>query len=140
MSKLKLSPEFLREIRELAACWGKTAAARASAELGRDAPLDFQDIERIAAVVAAGMTEGTVTALLNTQAQQLATEYPCPQCQTRCRVEYRDRPLTLDTGGVVQLHEPICHCPQCRRDFFPPADGVASRRAPVQPGRSEEGG
>jgi hypothetical protein len=23
-------------------------------------------------------------------------------------------------GGQITLHEPLCHCPDCRRDFFPP--------------------
>lgn len=125
MSTVKLPPEFLAELRELAARWGKIAAQR-TAE-GTDAQqLDFADMERVAAVLAEGLTEGTLTALVQQRNDTLTTEHPCPQCGCVCRVEFQDRALTTDTGGVLTLHEPVCHCPQCRRDFFPPAHGSAT--------------
>jgi hypothetical protein len=125
MSSVKLPPEFLDELRELALRWGKIAAQR-TAE-GVDAQqLDFADMERVAAVLAEGLTEGTLTALVQQRNDTVTTEYPCPQCGTACRVDYQDRPLTIDTGHVLSLHEPVCHCPQCRRDFFPPAECSAS--------------
>jgi hypothetical protein len=37
-----------------------------------------------------------------------------------------ERPLTLHTGQTILLSEPLGHCPACRRDFFPPADQLAS--------------
>ncbi len=138
MAKLKLSPEFLGEVRELAARWGKTAAERVAAEVGAATTMGFRDIEQVAAVVAASLTESTVATLVAAQAQQLAAEQPCPDCQRPCRVKSHDRPLTLDTGEVMTLHEPICHCPTCRRDFFPPPDVAATGRTPVQSGRPPE--
>jgi hypothetical protein len=126
MATHKLSSEFLQEIRELALCWGKSAAARAAREPSPKPPMDFQDMEQFAAVVAAGATEGAITALLEQQAQTLASEHPCPACGTLCTVNSQDRPLTIDTGQILTLHEPVCHCPTCRRDFFPPADVPAS--------------
>jgi hypothetical protein len=126
MSSIKTSPEFLRELRELAVRWGKIAAERASDEVGANQRMDFSDMEQFAAVVAAGLTEGMVSTFLNQEAKTLDNDEPCPKCGTRCRVNYHDRPLTLETGQVLQFHEPICHCPQCHRDFFPPADIAAS--------------
>lgn len=137
MSKLKFSPEFLAQLRELAVHWGKCAAERATAEASSHPPMDFLDIEQFATLIAAGVTEGTVTTLLNQQAQTL-TEVPCPACRTLCPVPRHDRPLTLATGQVVPIQEPIGHCPQCRRDFFPPADLPAFGRARVQPRRVED--
>lgn len=126
MSTFAFPPEFLRQVQELAVRWGKTAAERANDEIGTQPHIDFMDIEQFAAFVAAGVTEGTIATLLDKQAQTLTREHPCPKCQTSCPVNYHDRPLTLETGQIIQLHEPICHCPQCRRDFFPPADLPAS--------------
>jgi hypothetical protein len=31
-------------------------------------------------------------------------------------------------GGRLDQQELVCHCPDCRRDFFPPAAPVAPRR------------
>jgi hypothetical protein len=124
MSSVKLPPEFLAELRELALRWGKSAAQR-TAE-GIDAQqLDFADMERLAAVLVEGLTEGTLTALIQQRNDTVATELPCPQCGTACRVDYQERALTTDTGQVLDLREPVCHCPQCRRDFFPPAPDPA---------------
>lgn len=125
MSTIKLTPEFLAQLYELFVSWGKSAALRAARELGSGPPMTFLDIEKFAALVAAGVTEGTVTALLEHQAKPL-NHSPCPSCGVSCSVDHRDRPVTLATGQVVTLREPICHCPTCRRDFFPPPDRPAS--------------
>jgi len=125
MPHKKLSSQFLQEIRELAARWGKIAAERAVQEAGSDHQMDFLEMEQLAAVVAAGVTEGSISALLEQQAQTLANELPCLECGTLCPVLYKDRALTIE-GGQLPLHEPVCHCPKCRRDFFPPADTTPS--------------
>jgi len=138
MSSFKTSPEFLRELRELAVRWGKIAAERASDEVGADQQMDFSDMEQLAAVVATGLTEGMITTLLDKEAKTLANDEPCPKCGTRCRVNYHDRPLTLETGQVFPLHEPICHCPTCSRDFFPPPTLSASGRPQLQSPRLED--
>jgi hypothetical protein len=138
MSSFKTSPEFLHGLRELAVRWGKIAAERVSDEAGGNQRMDFSDMEQFAAVVAAGLTEGLITTLLNQEAKSLANDEPCPKCGTRCQVNYHDRPITLDTGQVHPLHEPICHCPKCQRDFFPPPDVAASGQPRLQPQRLEE--
>ena len=120
MPQRTLSPQKLQEIRDLASGWGKVIARRAFGEPGSpDAPADFLAMEEAAAVAAAALTEGTLGALLERQAQALPPEQPCPDCGRPCPVGAEDRPLAVK-GGQVVLHEPVCHCPGCRRDFFPP--------------------
>jgi hypothetical protein len=84
-------------------------------------------MEQVATAAAAGLTEGTLTTLLEQQAHLLGTEQPCPNCGRLCRVDRADRPLTV-RGSLLTQSEPLCHCPDCRRDFFPPT-------APPAPGR-----
>ena len=139
MAKVKLTPPFLQEVRELATRWGKIAGERAAREAGSDNPMDFADMEQFAAVVAAGLIEGSITTLLKQQAQVLAEELPCPECGTGCPVEYQDRLLTIESGQALPLHEPVCHCPRCRRDFFPPADESATGQPQLQPHGPEDG-
>jgi hypothetical protein len=66
------------------------------------------------------LTEGTLSGLVDQHAQTLGAEHPCPNCGRACAVQHEDRTLTVKGGSQIPLHEPICHCPDCRRDFFPP--------------------
>ena len=117
MAKGKPSQQQLAEIRKFAAQWGKIVARRIGPESG---PLDFAAMEQIAAAAAAGLTEGTLGVLLDQQAQALPAEHPCPDCGRACPVNHQQRPLTVKGGAQIPLSEPVCHCPDCRRDFFPP--------------------
>jgi hypothetical protein len=128
MAQQKLSAEKLQQIHDLAAGWGKIVARRACGESAAAAPLDFRAMEQIAAAAAAGLTQGALEALLAQPTQTLAPEQPGPDCGRPCAVGYEDRPLAVQ-GGQLPYHEPVCHCPDCRRDFFPPA----ARPAPGQP-------
>jgi hypothetical protein len=128
MASRKLSAQRLQEIHDFAAQWGKIIARRASGEPVPNCPLDFQAMEEVAAAAAAGLTEGTLATFVEHEAQSLAPEQLCPDCGQLCPVHYEDRPLTVQ-GGHLTLHEPVCHCPACRRDFFPPA----ASPAPGQP-------
>ena len=119
MPPRKPSAEKLREIHELAAGWGKIVARRAFGEAGPDIGVDLTAMEEIAATAATGLTESTLSILLQQQARCLDAEQRCPDCGLLCPVGSEDRPLALK-GGRVIYHEPICHCPDCRRDFFPP--------------------
>jgi hypothetical protein len=123
MSQRKLAADKLQEIQELAAGWGKIIARRVGDAAGGNA-LDFQAMEQIAAA-ATGLTEGTRTTLLEQQAAALPAFQPCPGCGRLCPGTYEDRPRAAN-GGPLTLHAPACHCPDCRRDFFPPAARPAS--------------
>jgi hypothetical protein len=119
MAKRKPSEQQLAEIRALAAEWGKIVARRIGPEGAGS--LDFAAMEQIAAAAAAGLTEGTLGILLDQHAATLGAEHPCPDCGRACAVKHEDRTLTVKGGTQIPLQEPICHCPDCRRDFFPPA-------------------
>jgi len=135
MPRRELSPQDLQEIRDLAARWGRIVARRAFGEAGPGTDVDLNAMEQVAAAAAAGLTEGTLATLLEQQAHRLGTEQPCPGCGRLCAVRRAERPLNV-RAGPVRHREPVCHCPDCRRDFFPPAAPAAPGRPRLQPRRA----
>ena len=126
MPRRALTPEMLQEIRALAAGWGKIVAKRAFGESGPGLDVYFDTMEQIALAAALGLTEGTLSTTLEQQARALDEDQPCPACGAPCSV--RRQPRTLASpGATVTHHEPVCHCPACRRDFFPPTAAAAPR-------------
>jgi hypothetical protein len=124
MARPRFTPQDLQKIRELAAQWGKIVARRAFGEQGPGTDVDLTAMEEVALAAAAGLTEGTLQTLMEQQAQTLGEQQPCPACGQLCPVHREPRPLAV-RGGSLQLNEPICHCPDCRRDFFPPTASAA---------------
>ncbi len=120
MSSVRPSPEDIRKLRELATEWGKVIARRAFGPEGPGQEVSLTVMEELALEVSRGLVEGTLQTLLHQQAQTLGEEHPCPDCQHLCPVQYETRPLYLKGGHQLQQDEPVCHCPDCRRDFFPP--------------------
>jgi hypothetical protein len=131
MTQRKLSLQDLQEIRDLAARWGKIVARHAFGEAGPGTQVDLDAMEQVATAAAQGLTEGTLTTLLQQQALQLGIEQPCPGCGRLCGLERQDRPLTV-RGLQLTHNEPLSHCPDCRRDFFPPTAPAAPRRSRLQ--------
>ena len=87
---------------------------------------------RFHALEAAGHALGRAVAQATTErlafrcAERLTGPQPCPTCGHACPLIHQDRPLeTID--GPLLLHEPVCHCPACRRDFFPSASRIGTR-------------
>lgn len=132
MTRKSLSPQDLQNVRTLAAQWGKIVSRRAFGAAGPGLDLDFTALEQLAAAAAAGLTEGTLAAALEQQAQSLGPPPPCPNCGRPCTVQRQARPLHIDSGQRIQHQEPCCHCPDCRRDFFPPKDQPASGQPQLQ--------
>jgi hypothetical protein len=120
MPRRQFSPQDLREIRELAARWGQIVARHAFGPEGPGTEVDLTAMEQVARAAAAGLTEGTLTTLLEQQARALGAEQPCPGCGRPCPVRRAERTLACRDGTLTQS-EPVCHCPDCRRDFFPPS-------------------
>ena len=137
MAHRKLSPDQLQEIRDLASRWGKIVARHAFGEAGPGTDVDLDAMEQVAAAAAAGLTEGTLATLVEQQAQVLGTEQPCPDCGRPCTVRRAERPLHVRAGPLTQS-EPLCHCPDCRRDFFPPTVPAAPGRPRLQPRRTPD--
>jgi hypothetical protein len=98
--------------------WGKVVARRVHEEVGADLDLDADHMEQIAKSVACAVAKGTIEELLERKAAVLGPEQPCPCCQRLCTVDRVLRSIQF-WGAEVQYHEPECHCPACRRDFFP---------------------
>jgi hypothetical protein len=120
MARRDFTPEEIHELRRLAAQWGKVVSRRAFGEQGPGLDVDFATMEQIALAAAAGLTEGTLQTLLQQQADALGEQSPCPDCGRLCVLRRQER--TLQTQGPpLQQSEPIGRCPDCRRDFFPPA-------------------
>jgi hypothetical protein len=120
------TPEELQELHDLAARWAQIVSKRAFGDDGPGLDVDFRTFEQIATAAAQGLTEGTLQLLLQQQAGKLPEEQPCPDCGTLCPTKPHTRMLTAE-GATVQQTERIAHCPVCRRDFFPPADGSGTR-------------
>jgi hypothetical protein len=126
MPRRTLTPQMLQEIRDLAAGWGKIVARRAFGDQGPGLDVDFDTMEQIARAAARGLTEGTLSTALEQQARSLGEQQPCPACGAPCPV--RREPRELATPGASVAHdEPACHCPACRRDFFPSTAPAAPR-------------
>jgi len=120
MATPRFTPEELQELRTLAARWAKIVSQRAFGDDGPGLDIDFRTMEQIATAAAHGLTEGTLQLLLQQQADKLPQEQPCPHCGQPCRTKPHKRSLTAQ-GATIEQVEPVAYCPDCRRDFFPPA-------------------
>jgi hypothetical protein len=121
MATRKLTPDQLAAITDLARQWGKIVARNAYGGDGPPLDADFDQMEQIAAAATAGLAAGTLEHLADQQARRLPNELPCPACGKCCPVKTRPRQVVA-RGATVTLREPVAHCPDCRRDFFPPED------------------
>lgn len=118
----RFTPDELRQLHDLARQWAKIVSKRAFGDDGPGLDVDFRTFEQVATAAANGLTEGTLQLLLEQQADKLPDQQPCPTCAKPCPTEPHTRPLTA-RGAEIRQAERIAHCPDCRRDFFPPADG-----------------
>ena len=125
MPQIRRTPEQLQELQDFAAQWGKIIARRAFGDEGPSLEVDLDAMEQVAQAAAKGIIEGTLQAALEQQALKLTDQQPCPECQSLCPVKRKPRTVTVQGAKILQS-EPVCHCPVCRRDFFPPTDSSAS--------------
>jgi hypothetical protein len=121
----RFTPEELQQLHDLARQWAKIVSKRAFGDDGPGLDVDFRTFEQIAHAAAHGLTEGTLQLLLQQQADKLPEVQPCPTCGKPCPTELRTRPLTAQ-GATVEQVERLAHCPDCRRDFFPPAGSTGA--------------
>ena len=57
-------------------------------------------------------------ALVARQGEQMPRVFGCPGCGRECPAE--TKPKTIQSlDGEIELAEVCCHCPKCRRSFFP---------------------
>jgi hypothetical protein len=112
-------------VEPMAEGWGRIVARRIHEDVGADLDLDADDIEQMAATAARAVARGTIEDLLERKASLLGAEQPCPSCQRPCVVHREERSIDF-WGGEVAYAEPKCHCPACRRDFFPSTARLAA--------------
>jgi len=128
MPFIKAPQPDLSEIRDMAYGWGKIVTRRAYGEEGPGLDLDFDSIESLAVDMGQAVIRGTIEEILRTQFQRLGDQQPCPECARACAVTKKPRTIQV-RGGTVEYDEPVCHCPACRRDFFPSPPEFAARLA-----------
>lgn len=88
----------------------------------------FHVMESAGHALGRAVAQATTERLTLAQAQRLCGPQPCPSCGRQCPLRHRERPLeTVD--GPIELHEAVCHCSACRRDFFPSASHIGTRSA-----------
>lgn len=86
----------------------------------------FAQIEKFGHQTGRMLARAVDAYLAEQHAEHFAGEEPCPSCGEQRRPKEKPHELPLQTSdGEVTLHEPSCHCPICRRDFFPGAHRVA---------------
>ncbi len=85
--------------------------------------LTFATIEARAHEAGRELARQATKQAVQSHAERFDGLQPCPTCGKLCRVEARKRTI-LTVDGPVELTEPGCHCPTCRRDFFPSASPV----------------
>jgi hypothetical protein len=112
----------LKEIREIAAGWGKIIAREAFPD-GPGLDVTLADMEEFAVAASRALVKGAVETMTDSQGEQFGEEAPCPICGKMCSLKTVPRPVVV-RGGDAMLHEPMGHCPTCRRDFFPSASGI----------------
>ncbi len=86
----------------------------------------FRVLESAAHGLGRAVAQATIERLTLARAERLSGPQPCPTCGRRCLSVHRERELET-ADGPMELREPVCHCPACRRDFFPSASGVRAR-------------
>jgi hypothetical protein len=124
MGTRKLTPEDLEAISQLAKGWGKIVSRRAFGEQGPGLDVDLAQMEQVAFAAAQGLLAGALETATSQQAAQLGNSQPCPNCGRVCPVTIDERTVEV-RGGRFEHREPLCHCPTCRRDFFPSAAAAA---------------
>ena len=124
----KSQPEDLSELREMAYGWGKIVTKRAFGDEGPGLDLDFDEIESLAVDIGQAVIQGTIEEVLMIQSQRLGAQQPCPQCGRLAPVDKAPRTIAV-RGSTIDYDEPVCHCPACRRDFFPSPPEFAARLA-----------
>jgi hypothetical protein len=126
MPFIKGQAEDLSKLRDMAYGWGKVASRRAYGEEGPGLDIDFDSIESLAVAIGQTVIKGAIEEALETQLKSLGDFQPCPECAQPCPVATEPRTIQV-RGGTIEYAEPVCHCPACRRDFFPSAPELAAR-------------
>lgn len=92
----------------------------------------FVSLELLTAEIGDEVARKLIGCELSQRAEAIARTplHACPDCARQCPVEPDREPLILQGyRGEVEYQEPRCHCPRCRRDFFPAGQSAGTRPA-----------
>lgn len=121
MSKDAQTPVVLTD--EARKKFEECVAAMAACGFGSEGPpidTTFAEIEAFGHEVGRMVARALDEKLTGQHAAHFQGTVACPCCGEMCPVA--ENPSTRDvqtSDGHVPIHEPICHCPVCNRDFFP---------------------
>lgn len=81
----------------------------------------FTEMESAGHILGRSVATATTERLcVKKTAKALGELHSCPECDRRCKADLKERTY-ITSDGEIQMHEPVCHCSTCRRDFFPSA-------------------
>ncbi len=126
----KAQPDESFQLRDMAYGWGKIASRRAYGDDGPGLDIDFDSIESLAVDVGQAVVRGVIEEILKTQLKRLGDHQSCPECSRACPVDTKSRSIQV-RGSTIEYDEPVCHCPACRRDFFPGTPELEARLARI---------
>jgi hypothetical protein len=85
----------------------------------------FAEIEAFGHEVGRMLGRAVDQQLTSQHAEQFQDESTCPTCQLACEPKPTPVEREIQTSdGPVPIHEPVCRCSVCNRDFFPSASRV----------------
>jgi hypothetical protein len=85
----------------------------------------FAEIEEFGHEVGRMLGRAVDQQLTSQHAEQFQDASTCPTCQMVCERKPTPVERKIQTSdGPVPVHEPVCRCSVCNRDFFPSASRV----------------
>lgn len=106
------------ELVQSARLLGKKISRWTFGERGPDLQVTLADLEQFLRPLMAAMAGGFLAVSAAEQTERLPETRPCPTCGHECSQEERERTIAAEQGPFTWA-EPVCHCPQCERAFFP---------------------
>lgn len=121
------------ELVQSARLLGKKNSQWTFGERGPDLQVTLADLEQFLRPLMAAMAGGFLAVSAAEQTERLPETRPCPTCGHECSQEERERTIAAEQGPYTWA-EPVCHCSQCERAFFPAAIRTQDWPARLQPG------
>jgi hypothetical protein len=130
MSKEARNPQDLDLPPEVADKFDELVALLSAHRYGADGPpLDtpFAEIESYGHSAGQMVARSIDKRLAEQHGRHFEAENSCPACDQVPEepTQKKERPLQTEDGDI-RLEEPACHCPVCKRSFFPSTDSAAT--------------
>jgi len=103
---------------ESAKLMGNNLARLVFGENGPSTDVCLDDIEQTLDPIVKAMVGAFLTTSVETQAGRLKESLKCPTCEQPCTRQERSSKITA-VQGKLSWEEPVYHCDDCQRSFFP---------------------